>query len=357
MAQRSRDHLRVTFRDGERPTGSDFADLFDSFVNKTDDRVDVDENDNFDIPGGLNLRDVPDGVEGTLRFNSGQLQIFDGTNWTNVGGGGGAFTMVDEGPDVAFDGGNVGIGEFSEAPTFRLEVVLGNNASTEDRVKFGNAVISNGQGASQNAAQFSHQEHASGNTSFAIRQGPGGDVNVNAPIDEPITISHNRTQARIFVAPDTGQVIIAGNAPLPGSGEAAFQVNGTAFKTQGGGQWANGSDARLKKDVKDFKDGLEKLMKVRPVRFRYNGKLNTDPGKEEIGVIGQEIREVFPYMTSYEKLNGNSEDDENTLDEILTFNGHGLTYVMVNAIQELAEKVDNLMSRIQKLEKQVKDDK
>lgn len=355
MAQRSRDHLRVRYNDGERPSGSDFSDLFDSFINKLDDSLDIDENDNLDIPGGVNLKDTTEGEEGTLRFNGGQLQLFDGANWVTVGGGGGAFAPVDDGPHVAFDAGNVGIGEFDVAPSFRLEVNLGNNNTTENQVRFGNAVVSNGQGATQNAAQFSHRNHTSGNATFAVRQGFNGDVNLNAPLDQPITISHNRTQARIFVVPTTGQVVIAGNAALDGAGDEVLQVNGSAYKNDGNGQWAHNSDIRIKKDIKPFKDGLKKLLKIRPVRFRYNGKLNTNPDKEQVGIIGQEIRKIFPYMTSYAKTNGMKEKHEEELDEVLTFNGHALTYVMVNAIRELAGMVDKLKSRIGELEKQVQE--
>lgn len=338
MTKRSKDYLKHEFRDGERPTGADFSDLIDSFVAKIDDSVDVDGDGNLDIGGGLNLGDATNGQAGTLRFNGGQLQIFDGASWNNVGGSGGAFSPVDSGPNVAFDGGNVGIGTFATAPTFRLEVDLGNNAGAGDRVRFGRAVISNGQGASQTAAQFSHQDQSSGNNTFALRQEPAGAVHLNAPTNQPITLSHNRLQARVFIAP-TGQVVIANNALLSPDAGITLQVNGQAGKNQGGNTWAVISDARLKHDIRPFEDGLEKLLEIKPVRFRYNGELNTNPEEEEIGVIGQEIQKVFPYMTS----NGSK-------DEVLMFNSHALTYVMVNAIQELAKKVKELEARFVKVE-------
>lgn len=347
MAERSRVHLKQEFRDGERPTGADFADLIDSFIGKIDDSINIDPNGNLNIPGGVNLGNAALGNVGTIRFNGGNVQVFDGGTWNNIGGGGGgAFTPVAGGPHVAFGGGNVGIGPFAVPPTFKLEVELGNNSGPDQRVKFGNAVISNGQGVSQSAAQFSHNDQATGNSNFALRQGPLGDVNLNAPTNQPIMISHNRVSPRIFVAP-AGAVVIGSNALLAGATAAhILQVNADAAKTQGGASWTVLSDIRLKKDIRPFEDGLDKLMEVKPVSFRYNGLLNTDPNKEEVGVIGQDIKLLFPYM-----INGEIEErDKNKIpkqgDEVLTYNNSALTYVMVNAIQELNQKVKDLEAKL-----------
>ncbi len=341
MAERNRVDLKNEFRDGERPTGADFGDLIDSFLNKQDDLVTVDPTGNLDIPAGLNLKDSASGVNGTLRFNGGQVQVFDGAVWNNVsgGGGGGAFTPVLGGPHVAFGGGNVGIGNFAVAPTFRFEVELGNNTAPDQRARFGNAVLSNGQGASQNVAQFAHQTHADNNTNFALRQGPGGDVNLNAPAGQPLTISHNRVQARIFVSAD-GTVVIANNAVLPALNApnvTVFQVNGFAGKMQGGATWQVPSDVRLKEDIRPFADGLAQLMEVKPVRFRYR---DIPGSQDEVGVIGQDIEKVFPYMITQTL---NTDQDE---DGLLMYNNGALTYVMVNAIQELATRIADLENQL-----------
>src|SRR6185503_21352050 len=102
MAERSKSHLKQEFRDGERPTGGDFADLIDSFITKIDDAVNVDANSNLNIPGGVNLGTPTNGVAGTIRFNAGNVQVFDGGTWNNVGGNGGAFQPVQGGPSIAF---------------------------------------------------------------------------------------------------------------------------------------------------------------------------------------------------------------------------------------------------------------
>ena len=348
MAARNKAYLKQEFRDGERPTGTDFADFIDSYVNLTDDGVSVDSvNRNLNIPAGITVHDVVAGPTGTLRFNAGNLQVFDGANWVNVGGaGGGGFAPVLGGPSIAFNGGNVGIGNFGAAPLFRFEVILGPNTAEADRVRFGNLTASNGLGAFQNHAQIAHVNNAN-NSGFALRQGPAGDVNINAPAAQPIRFSQGGTDVRLFIAPTTGQVVIGNNALISAVATNLLQVNGDAVKT-GAAAWTVVSDQRYKKDVREFDDGLEKLMKVRPVRFRYNGKMNTDTEKEEIGIIGQEIEEVFPYMTSREPV---AEKAGKENEDVLLFNGGALTYVMVNAIQELTKRVKELEAQAEESNK------
>ncbi len=337
MPERSKSYLKQQFRDGERPTGADFGDLVDSFVTKIDDSVNVDSNNNLNIPGGVNLGNPATGVPGTIRFNSGNVQVYDGGTFKNVGGSAGAFLPVAGGPNVAFGGGNVGIGTFVAAPTFKLEVDLGNNVGPGDRAKFGNAVVANGNGAFATSAQFSHTDHSPGNTNFALRQSPAGDVMLNAPNGQPIAITHSRTNTRLFISP-TGPVVVGNNATLPGATAShLLQVNGDAGKTLNGNVWTVLSDVRYKKDVKGFDDGLDKLMQVRPVRFKYTHLPNIPADHEEVGIIGQEMQQVFPYMISGEEKK----------DEVLMYNGNALTYVMVNAIQELAQRVKELEARLE----------
>jgi hypothetical protein len=345
MAERSKSHLKQEFRDGERPTGTDFADLIDSFITKIDDAVNVDANSNLLIPGGVNLGNPTNGVSGTIRFNAGNVQVFDGGTWNNVGGNSGAFQPVQGGPSVAFGAGNVGIGTFAVAPTFKLEVALGNNTGTGDRAKFGNAVLANGNGTLASSAQFSHTDHSAGNNNFALRQGPDGDVIINSPTNQPISITNNRLSTRIFIAP-TGQVVIGNNALIPGANaNNILQVNSDAGKTLNGNVWAVISDGRYKKDVREFSDGLEKLMKVRPVKFKYDGlPIEAPADHEEVGIIGQELQEIFPYMISKNPLNQANPTDKK--DDVLMYNGNALTYVMVNAIQELAAKVKELEEQL-----------
>jgi hypothetical protein len=155
---------------------------------------------------------------------------------------------------------------------------------------------------------------------------------------------------------ETGRVGIGTTAP-----DQLLSVAGNASKV-GGGTWATFSDRRVKQDINPFSDGLSVLKGIRPVTFRYNGKLGYPTDKTYVGVIAQEIQSVAPYTVDTYRARLDPDDAEET--DILRFDGSALTYIVINAIKELDAKVDelrelqkenqNLSSRLAQLEALVK---
>ncbi|MGK7908802.1 MAG: tail fiber domain-containing protein [Synechococcus sp.] len=373
MSTRNRTSLKEEFKDGERPSGRDFADLIDSFLNIQEDGLSVDpvEQDLL-LPRGLQLGNSERvTAAGTLRFTGTQVQYSNGSAWVSLASGsGGAFQSVGDSDAVAYDRGNVGIGSgftAAEPPTYRLEVPLGRNTGTEEQVRFGNAVCSNGQGAFQNYAYFAHRGHAT-NTAYGFRQGENGNVHLNAPADQPLSIRQNGNSVRLGITAVDGHVVVGSETDLGDEISRAldpeFQVRGSAFVSDtlgvrndllvagdaqkpGGGVWSELSDIRVKEDIRDLDVGLDELMQVRPVRFRYNGKAGTPKGKESIGIIGQEIETIFPEMVRpLPNADGIASDDE----PLRIYNGSALTYVLVNAVKELTGRVAELEGTIAKLQ-------
>lgn len=261
-----------------------------------------------------------------------------------INAGLGAFQPVGVGGAVAYTGGNVGIGSgFATAspPTYRLEVNLAANSGTAEQVRFGNVVCSNGGAGSY--AVFSHNKHAS-DSSFALRQGTNGDVQINAAgqpngAGQPITFLQNGISIRMGITP-TGHVVVGSDADLPGADTALLQVAGEAFKlTPGQNVWKIPSDARLKEDIRDLETGLAQLRQVRPVRFRCNGRAGIPAGRTGVGVIAQEIEKIFPEMISRLPSGVDGEPD---LADLRIYDGSALPYVLVNAVKELAGKVEQL---------------
>jgi len=62
-------------------------------------------------------------------------------------------------------------------------------------------------------------------------------------------------------------------------------------------------------------------------------------GKQKIGVLAQEIKKVFPELVT---------EDEN---EILAVNYQGIVPVLINALKEQENKVQEQEKRIKRLEK------
>lgn len=143
------------------------------------------------------------------------------------------------------------------------------------------------------------------------------------------------------------------------SGQTTFTTdfilsnNGQAYKA-GGGAWAATSDRRTKKDIVEFSDGLNVLSQINPVTFKYNGLYNTNnDGKDYVGIIAQEVKEVAPYMIgSYEATKTSETKD---MEEILNYDGGTyMLYVLVNSVKEQQQQIDELKKNNEILLEEIK---
>lgn len=132
-----------------------------------------------------------------------------------------------------------------------------------------------------------------------------------------------------MVISGTGDVGIG--TPNPTS---LLSVNGTADKV-GGGSWGSFSDARIKKNVRDYSAGLKEILAIHPVTFEYNGKaIYKNDGKKYVGVLAQEIEKVLPSTVSTIKAEG--------FDDLRKYDGSELTYTLINAVKEQQAQIEKL---------------
>jgi len=94
------------------------------------------------------------------------------------------------------------------------------------------------------------------------------------------------------------------------------------------------SDARLKSNIVSLGSTLSKLLQI-------DGKSYEMKGKQKIGVLAQEIQDVFPELVS--------EDDN----EMLAVNYQGLVPVLINALKEQESKIIDQQAQIDKLRETV----
>ncbi|MEK7851023.1 MAG: tail fiber domain-containing protein, partial [Deltaproteobacteria bacterium] len=114
--------------------------------------------------------------------------------------------------------------------------------------------------------------------------------------------------------------------------------------------WATGSDIRLKKDIRPFTDGLNIISRINPVWFKWNGRAGyPDDGKDNIGVIGQEIEKVAPYTVTRTKAKLEPTDKKET--ELIDFTSHALIFALINAVKEQQKQIEQLEARLVVLEK------
>jgi len=101
--------------------------------------------------------------------------------------------------------------------------------------------------------------------------------------------------------------------------------------------WTISSDRRIKENIKPYLKGLKELLIINPVTYDYNGLGGFVKGRGGVGIIAQEIIDILPDSVSSTKRKLNKTDEEET--DILNFNGHELTYILINAIKEINEKL------------------
>jgi hypothetical protein len=88
---------------------------------------------------------------------------------------------------------------------------------------------------------------------------------------------------------------------------------------------------------------------LRPITYEYNGAAGfIADGKENISIVAQEAMQHFPECVGTFEALLNEGDEEKT--ELYNWNGHALTFALVNAIKELKASNDALTARVAQLE-------
>ncbi len=214
-----------------------------------------------------------------------------------------------------------------------------------------------------NAVAMGNGTTASGGRSTAMGSGTIASGNNSTAMGYFTTASGNKTVAMgaNTTASDYASLVIGqfnssgssvtNNATSYNTANTAFVIgNGTsgslsdAFKVMFNGDTTvsndltvNGdvvisSDARLKSNILSLGSTLPKLLQI-------DGKSYEMKGKQKIGVLAQEIKEVFPELVS--------EDDN----EMLAVNYQGLVPVLINALKEQDAKMKEQEKKINRLEK------
>jgi hypothetical protein len=130
----------------------------------------------------------------------------------------------------------------------------------------------------------------------------------------------------------------------------ALAVAGEAYK-DGNSDWTTTSDARVKTDIHNIEGGLEKIMQLRPVTFRYTDQWReANPGVKDqhyYNYIAQEFAEVFP-----ESVYRGPESLDGDPVKLLRMNSQPAQVVAIRAIQELAEQVRIQQTKLEQLQEE-----
>jgi hypothetical protein len=147
---------------------------------------------------------------------------------------------------------------------------------------------------------------------------------------------YNLGGASALAIDSQGQVGIGMHSPT-----AKLEVNAEIVKKVNGGSWTASSDRRLKKEIKPYTAGLDDILSINAVKFKYNELSGYDSSVEHIGVIAQELEQIAPYMVSTFKQKGA---------EYLQVDNSAMTYMLINAIKELKAENESLKSGKRQME-------
>lgn len=133
------------------------------------------------------------------------------------------------------------------------------------------------------------------------------------------------------------------NPQVGGSGNFIV-TNGQGYQP-GGGSWVAYSDRRIKKDIADYTTGLDAILALHPITYRYNGRgvHQENEGGTQVGLIADEVEAVMPEMVGRVAVKLDKGDRDET--EIRSLNSSALTYALVNAVQELAARLEQIEAR------------
>jgi hypothetical protein len=124
------------------------------------------------------------------------------------------------------------------------------------------------------------------------------------------------------------------------NGAYNLQCNGTGV--WGAGAYVNGSDARLKEDIKPILSGIDYINKMNPVSFKYLESYSKDR-TIQTGFIAQELKEVFKDEEWVEGIVKKGNKHYNVAYQ-------NIIPILVKAIQEQQTIIEDLKSRIEQLE-------
>jgi hypothetical protein len=144
---------------------------------------------------------------------------------------------------------------------------------------------------------------------------------------------------------NTNEIVVGAFATGKGSNTGFINPgNSGVYQGNNSSSWSTTSDQRLKKNIADNNDGLNKINSIRVRNFEYRLPEEVDAELKpadavirlgvQLGVIAQELQQVLPECVKTESTGVMSVDTDN------------LIWYAINAIKELKAEVDSLKSQL-----------
>ena len=206
---------------------------------------------------------------------------------------------------VAMGGGNIASGNYSFAVgyynrAYDHAMALGANAYADSIYSVAIGEMAEVGINSEWSQAIGHQVRVADNTPKAMVLGIGSNTGAGVQyiindIPSSLMVGFNSDTPTFFVGPSAG----AGTTGSVGIGTIApgakLEVAGDVMATT----FLYSSDERLKKNIIKIESPLEKIMKLDGVSFTWK-----ENGEESIGIIAQNLEEVFPELVKTNEESG-----------------------------------------------------
>ena len=159
----------------------------------------------------------------------------------------------------------------------------------------------------------------------------GGNVGIGIDPTEKLQVAGN---IKLSDGATIGSVTTANALTFASNGDltAVGDINAIDFNST--------SDQRLKTDISSLENALDLIKKVKIHKYKWKTNMSAigqnESGTEGIGVLAQELKEIIPEAVQ-EGLDIPEVDGSSPL---LMVNYNYLFSVLVQAVQELSEKID-----------------
>jgi Chaperone of endosialidase len=171
--------------------------------------------------------------------------------------------------------------------------------------------------SSSNCAKMEFDSTSSSGRLYEVRSTNTGTWDIVDRTGSAEKLVINTTGVGIAAAPDTNFSVTTGTADKPG-----------------GGTWASFSDRRIKEVLSAYKHGLNEILQINPINYRYSEASELRKEDQEvvrIGIIAQDIEEILPECITKMEAKG--------FEDLRLYDESPLTYALINAIKELNAKI------------------